>query len=125
MERVRWEHHKGKKILLIDYSGLKAGKSEEKKLLLETVKKAQETAAAATSKILFLTIATDSQADNEIMSALKAFAKFTADHNRVEKECIVGITGIQKALLQGVNFFSGGHLKPFDTIEQAKEWLIS
>jgi len=36
MERVRWETYKGKKILVIDYTGLKAAKPDEKKTINAT-----------------------------------------------------------------------------------------
>ncbi len=126
MERVRWEDYKGKKILVIDYSELKAIKPEEKKCILDTIEKAIEVSASKKGgKILFLTIAINSQADSDIMDALKGFAKFTADNNLVEKECVVGISSLQKILLSGVNLFSGGKLRPFDTLDQAREWLTS
>ena len=126
MERVRWEDYKRKKILVIDYSELKAIKIEEKKSILQTIEKAiQVSAMKKGEKILFMTIAINSQADSDVMNALKAFAKFTADNNLVDKECVVGISSIQKVLLSGVNLFSGGKMRAFDTLDQAREWLTN
>jgi hypothetical protein len=123
MDRIRWEEHKGKKILILDYSGLHAIKPEEKKELLETIQKAVDLSATLTTKACYLTIATDGQADNDVLGALKEFAAFTNKKQIVEKECVVGITGIQKILLNAINLFSGGKLRPFDTVEEAKDWL--
>jgi len=123
MERVRWEEHKGKKIFVADYSGLHAIKPEEKKEMLDAIKKAEDLSATLSVKTLFLTNAANAQADAEIMDALKKFAAFTNKKQIVAKECVVGISGIQKILLNAVNLFSGGKMRSFDTIELAKEWL--
>jgi len=37
---------------------------------------------------------------------------------------VVGLTPLQRVLLSGVNMFSHLGIQPFETIEQAKEYLI-
>ena len=59
------------------------------------------------------------------MTALKEFARFTNERKIVGKECVVGTSAMQTVLLNAVNLFSGGSIKPFATVEQAKEWLAT
>lgn len=124
MERVQWVTHKGKKILYINYSKLVATKPEEKQLILDTIKKAHDIAEESKEKIRFLSDVTDASANQEVMRALKEFAVFTSSNNKVEKECVVGISGVQKVLLTGVNAFAKSKLVMFDDLEKAKDWLV-
>ena len=41
-----------------------------------------------------------------------------------KKAAAIGITGVQKILLQAYNTFSQDKLVLFDTEEEAKEWLV-
>ena len=125
MERVRWETYKGKRILILDYSGLKAVKPEDKKTVMELIKTARDLSAKQTTPVLFLSDVTGSQADSETISAIKEFAKFNNETKIVGKECVIGTTGLQTVLLNAINLFSGGNIKPFATKEQAQEWLVS
>jgi hypothetical protein len=124
MERVTWIDHKGKKILYINYSKLKASLPDEKQLILDTIKQARDFTVRSTEKIRYLSDVTNTSANTEVMSALKEFATFTAGNNKVEKECVVGLTGIQKILVSGVNAFAKSKLVMFDDIEKAKDWLV-
>ncbi len=38
---------------------------------------------------------------------------------------IVGVTGIKAIFLNAINLFSKQDVRPFKTIEEAKEWLVS
>ena len=125
MERVRWETYKGKKILILDYSGLKAANPEHKKTIMEVIKTARDVTAQLKEPVLFLSDVTSSQANGEVMTALKEFARFTNERKIVGKECVVGTSAMQTVLLNAVNLFSGGSIKPFATVEQAKEWLAT
>jgi hypothetical protein len=125
MERVRWEEHKGKKILILDYSGLKAGNPEEKRQILDVIAKAWEITEKKEGKILFLSYVANSSADNEIMAKLKEFASFANGSGKVDKECVVGISPIQKIFINTINMFSKAKLVVFNGMEEAKEWLTA
>lgn len=125
MERVRWEEHKGKKILVLDYSGLKAGNPEEKRQILDVIAQATEVTEKHGEKILFLSYVANSSADNDIMARLKDFASFANGSGKVDKECVVGISSIQKIFINTINMFSKAKLVIFDKMEEAKEWLVS
>ena len=125
MERVRWETYKGKKILYLDYSSLKAANPEHKKIILEVIKMARDVSAQQKEPVLYLSDVTNTQANGEVMAALKEFARFTNERKVVGKECVVGTNALQTVLLNAINLFSGGSIKPFATAEQAKEWLAT
>ena len=124
-DRLKFITHKGKKILYIDYTNLKAIKPEEKQILLDTIAELKNEAPNLTEPTLFLTDARNSSANSEVMSALKDVAAFIKPLNVVKKECIVGVEGIKKTLLNFVNFFARSNVIPFKTLEKAKEWLIA
>lgn len=124
MNRVEWKTHLGKKILYINYSNLNASHEDEKKVILETIKQAWAEAAASTEKVRFLSDITGTSANSEVMKELKQFALYTASNNKTEKECVVGMSSIQKVLVGGVNLFAKSKLQMFDGIDEALDWLV-
>jgi hypothetical protein len=124
MDRVQWTEHKGKKILYLDYSGLRAKNPEEKKIVFAVIARAHEITEAHTGKILYLSNVTNTQSDNEIVDALREFAIYTASSGKVEKECVVGVNGVQKVLVNMINLMSKSKLTMFDTLEPARDWLV-
>jgi hypothetical protein len=124
MDRVQWIEHKGTKILLLDYSGLNAKIPEQKQAVLDVIAKAREITAAYEGKILFLSDVTGSQSDTELVDALRDFAGYTASSGKVEKECVVGIAGLQKMLVTMINLMSKSKLIIFNTLEEGKNYLV-
>ncbi len=125
MERVHWEEYKGKNILVIDYSNLRAGVPAEKEQILGCIKSARAITEQKKDKILFLSYVYKTAADNDVMTALKEFAAFTNTNGYVEKECVVGISPIQKIFINTINIFSKAKLVVFDALDEAKDWLVS
>ncbi|MBN2352377.1 MAG: hypothetical protein JXD23_07400 [Spirochaetales bacterium] len=123
MDRVQWVDNKGKKILLIDYSGLRAKIPDEKKTVFECIAEARRITDDAGGKMLFLSDVTGAQSDQEVVDALREFAIYTASSGKVEKECVVGVTGVQKLLVNMVNLMSKSKLVIFDTREEGMEYL--
>jgi len=56
------------------------------------------------------------------LNAIKMSARITKE--LTSKEAVVGVTGAKKILLRITQLFAGMQLRPFDTLEEAKEWLI-
>ncbi len=123
MDRVKVVDHKGKKVLLIDYSGLRAKDPEDKKTVFECIKEARRITDAAGSAMSFLSDVTDAQSDQEVVDALREFAIYTASSGKVEKECVVGVAGVQKLLVNMINLMSKSKLVVLDTREQGMEYL--
>ena len=99
MERVRWVTHKGKRILYLDYTGLRAPEPADKKIVLGIIAEATEIARRSTGKIRFLSDVTDTVSDKEVVKALQDFGRTTTSLDKVERECAVGGSGVQRMLL--------------------------
>ncbi len=124
MERVRWVTHKGKKILYLDYTGLRATKPEEKKIVLGIIAEATAIARRSAEKIRFLSDVTDTVSDKEVVNALQEFGRTTTSLDKVDRECAVGVSGVQKALVTMINLVSKTKLVMFDTADKAMDWLV-
>ncbi len=124
MERMRWENHKGKKILFNDYSGLK-----EQNEYVKTIDNLTEAVAVEIKKempvpeksTLFLIDVRDSIIGSNVITAFKTSSQVSQPLSR--KMAVVGIRGIRKILLDTINRVSGIGARPFLEIEDAKNWL--
>ncbi len=117
--RIRWIEHNKIPILFLDYSNFLDSD--------ETVKTIQEvneyTVQQKLQGIYLLIDVRNSYADKKIIiEALKHNAKIIKPHTK--KAAVVGVTSSQKFILTIVNLFSGLGLKSFETIDDAKDWLI-
>jgi hypothetical protein len=114
---IEWVEYKGKKILYIEYKNL----SPEQ--MLNQIKEATKILVATNSKEnLTLTDMTGSFVNDEFLELAKEQGKISLSVTK--KAAIVGVTGIKKLLLNVVNTVSPLSRKPFDNIDDAKEWLI-
>ncbi len=114
MEHITYN---GKKIVYIDYRGLSEDKMIEKAEALKTwllENKAYH---------LRLVNISDTYAKPKFTSYIRQLGKETKDIPF--KGAIVGITGAKRVLLTGYNRLLGGKMKPFDTEEEAKNYLVS
>ena len=78
-----------------------------------------------TDTIYYLSDVTNSIANTASMKLLQDIAQYTIDSGKCGKMSVVGITGIKKSLLSLLNVVMHANQKGFDTIQQAKEWLVS
>ena len=117
--RIRWIEHKEKLILYINYSNFLTSDETIKTILEvnEFIKKLGE------YELLMLVDVRNSYADEKIIiDALKNNATIVKPY--VKKAAVVGVTTTQEVILTIVNMFSSLGIKPFDTIDDAKDWLI-
>ena len=112
-------YHKGKEILFIDYKG-----SRNVEEMLVVLKQAQKIIIDENKEYLQLTDISEAYATQEYMQAAKEVARNTP--KLATKRAIVGITSpSRKILLMAYNMVLGKNgMKPFDTLEQAKDWLV-
>lgn len=116
MSRVQFLTHKGKRILLIDFSGLRA---EE---VLPVIAEARRVIGLqAEQSVLTLTDLTQMHFDSTVTAALKEYAA----HNKpyVKAAAVVGATGLLSVVKQGVELAAARNLRSFSSREEAKEWL--
>ncbi len=117
-ERVKWLDHKGKKTLYNDYTNL-AGDE-----MLKPIKELGDHLDNLDEKeILPLLDFRNSYANKANVEALRK----SGERNKqlFKKVAVLGITGVKKVFLHMVNKLTGIGANPFDTEEEAKDWLIS
>src|SRR5687768_2179980 len=116
--RSHWIVHHGVEILYCDFSNLKrdvdALKAEVNAVDAEIVKKPRGSVRAIADL-------TGTVTSTEVVQIFKGSATATKDF--ILKQAVVGVTGMQKILAQGVAFFSGQSMHLFDSTEKAKDWL--
>ena len=108
--------HKGKEILYVDYQGM------TKEEILKTMDEATEFALKENRPMLRMSNMTNVFAVPEVVDKAKESGKIT-NHLTI-KRAAVGITGAKKVLFNAFNRFSGNNSRAFNTVEEAKEWLV-
>ena len=116
-KRMIWMTYKGKKILYNDYRNLQGSEIPD---ILDAI--LSLTLKSGEKGYLNLVDVRDSYANKETIDAFNKGAKAVKDIT--DKTAVLGITGVKKILLNVVNKFSNMGAKAFDTIEEAKEWLV-
>jgi hypothetical protein len=118
MERITFLHHKGHEMLFLNFSGCR---TDEAAPLIDRAKTV--IAARPEHSLLTLTDVTDMRFDDAVSQRMK---EFTA-HNKpyVRAAAVVGVTGIKKILFEAVVLFSKRKLHTFETVDQAKDWLVT
>ena len=111
-------NYKGKKIILIDYTQCKT--IQDTLNVLEMVK---DEYMKSSENFLALNDFTGAPSNNEYMDKAKKYAKELFDAKTIRNACI-GITGIKKILLSAYNLTVKNKLMPFDTKEEALEFLV-
>ncbi|MDB4948656.1 MAG: hypothetical protein JWM27_1305 [Gemmatimonadetes bacterium] len=118
MERTRFIEHRGKKILLLDYSGIKNPADALREIELSKA----EVVKHAPKSLRVLTDTTDAHYDSTVVQALKELAAH--DEPYVIASAVVGVSGLKKVVLTGVNLFSRRKITMFNTRPEALEWLV-
>ncbi len=118
-ERVRFLEHRGKRILLIDFSQLK--ETEE---ILAVVEAARVVVAEQPpASLRTLTSVRGARYTPPVMDAIKALTV----HNRpyVTAAAVVGMEGMHRVLFRAVLLFSRRNIEAFDSQDEARDWLAS
>jgi hypothetical protein len=117
MAQVKFITHKGKKILLADFT---YSKPEE---MLDAIEEVKKTVKKYPQKsVLALIDVRYSPFDTVLSGALKHMA--AADRPYIKMTAIVGVTGLKKLAYKAMIRFSGRkNIFIFDRIETAKDWL--
>jgi hypothetical protein len=118
---ARFIEYKGREIYFVDYSYIKSTE-EFVKVIKGTNAFREKVKAEGKRNILMLVDVTGSYVYGEALEALKMSGRLTKELTK--KEAIIGISGAKKILLRITQLFTGMQLRPFDTLVEAKEWLI-
>jgi hypothetical protein len=111
-------NYKGKKILIIDYTQCKTVQDT-----LNVLEMVRNEYLKSNEKILAMNDFTGVPSNNEYMEQAKKYAKELFDSKTLRNSCI-GITGIKKILLSAYNLTVKNKLMPFETKEEALEFLV-
>ena len=118
MDRARIIEHKGMEIVFLDFSNCPLEEA------MGVITSGKPLIRNRPEKSVFtLTYTEGGKFDSEIISALKEFTKGNEPY--VKAAAVVGITGLQKIVLDTVSFFSKREFATFDDLEEAKDYLIT
>jgi hypothetical protein len=118
---ARFIQYKGKEIYFVDYTHIKTI-GEFLEVIKGTNAFREKVKAEGKRNILMLVDVTGSYIYGEALDAVKMSGRISKELTK--KEAVVGITGAKKILLRVAQLFTGMQLRPFDTLEEAQEWLI-
>jgi hypothetical protein len=111
-----WIEHKGKRVLWVKYGGLKPAE------MLDLIRTATQMIVAEKSdQVLSLSDVTDCYVNKDFTELSKEQGAISLPLTK--KAAIVGVSGLKSILLKGVNAFSPKPRVPFDTVEEALDWL--
>ena len=114
--------YKGQSIYYVDYSNIKT--NEEFMAVIKQSNSFREKVRSEGKKdLLMLVDISGSFVYGDVLTEIKKAGKITKELTL--KEAVVGISGGKKILLRIVQSFTNMNLKVFDSIDEAKDWLVS
>lgn len=117
---IEWRDFDGKKVLFLDFKGLKGDH------LLEAIAEVElffkKTPPDKSKLLLLLTDVTKTVIDTKVMGRFKEMNNGITGYDF--KSAVVGVTATKKALLNTMNFIMGKTMQAFDSQEKALEWLF-
>ena len=116
-ERIRFIIHKGKQILLTDFSNCSANEVEK---IARAVP--EYVTVQARGSVLLLTDFTAASFDGEAMRAIKESAVF--DKPYIKKSAWIGAENLPKEFEQNLKDYSRRQFPTFKSREEALTWLI-
>ena len=118
MSHTRWVSHNGKKILYVDYRGLKT--AEE---MIDTLDESVREELASPTRVFVLANFEGSFGSNKYMERVKQSGK-EIGVQKVQKTALVGVTGMKEILLNAyLRFTAEKNMHVFDTEAEALDWL--
>lgn len=117
MNQAQLITHKGRKIVYVNLSGCQAAEvstitDEARKLIASQPKESA----------LILTDVTNIQLNSETSHIMKAFSENNTPYTKAS--AVIRIEGLKKIIYSAVQRVSGRTIPTFDTVEQAKDWLV-
>lgn len=116
---VSYITYKEKKILYVDLS-----ESKTEKRSLELLEETKDAYLAATEKLLVLVNTEGALVNPAISAKMKEYGK-RYFNDRAERRAFVGVQGLKKLILKAYTGIVGGNIKMCNSVEEAKEYLVS
>jgi hypothetical protein len=114
--------YKGKYIYYVDYSNIKTN-DEFMSVIKQSNGFREKVKSEGKKDLLMLVDVSGSFVYGDVLTEIKKAGKITKE--MTQKEAVVGISGGKKILLKIVQSFTNMNLKVFDSIDEAKDWLVS
>ena len=114
--------YKGKNIYYVDYSNIKTN-DEFMSVIKQSNGFREKVKSEGKKDLLMLVDVSGSFVYGDVLTEIKKAGKITKE--MTQKEAVVGISGGKKILLKIVQSFTNMNLKVFDSIDEAKDWLVS
>jgi hypothetical protein len=111
----------GKHIYYVDYSDIKTN-DEFMTVIKQTNDFREKVKSEGKKDLLMLVDVSGSFVYGDVLTEIKKAGKITKEITL--KEAVVGISGGKKILLRIVQSFTNMNLKVFDTLDEAKDWLV-
>lgn len=120
MERVRFIEHRGRQILLLDYTNL-----QDEAEMLEMVQERRDVVSSQPpNSLLTLADIAGARFGRTALARIKEAAVF--DRPYVRRAALIGIESTAtKGVVESVSIFAARHWKIFPTREEALDWLVS
>lgn len=119
MERTRFTEHQGKRILLLDYAGVR----DPEEALREIQHSRAVVAAQPPASLLVMTLVRDARYNAAVLQGMKDLAAHNAPY--VKASAVVGMSGLHRIAYQAVILFSKRNIKVFDEESEALDWLVT
>src|SRR5919204_2772394 len=117
MERVRIVTHRGTRIVFQDFSNVLSPEEG-----MRAIEEARAFMEQQPKGVLLLTDVTGSTFDQRVVDAMEQLA---AHHKPfVAASAIVGLSPIQRVVYAAVVKITGRVVRPFTSIDEAKDWLV-
>jgi hypothetical protein len=120
MPRTRFIEHAGRKLLLLDFSGI-----TDPEGAYDAIAEARSIIARnpPDGSLLTLTLVKDSHFDSGVLKAIRELA----EHNKpyVRAGAVVGLAGLMKVVFNTLIHLTGRNIKSFDDVESAKTYLLA
>ena len=116
---ISYIEYKGKEIIFCDFKDMK----DKSNIFSQLASMAVEF-KKSNGDLLVLTDVRGTHNDPEVVEKTKYYGKNVYRHY-AKKRAIVGMGGLRKLILRGYNAITGNDLQPFDSLEEAKEYLVA
>ena len=116
--KSKWIEHKGKRIFFADYSNFKDFELFKEEVDYSTSITIQE----PEDSIRLLVDVTGTLGLPETVDYIQESAN--KDKENMKKTAVVGVTGYRRIFLRAVVQFTRMAVKSFDTLDEAKDWLV-
>ena len=118
MQRVRFITHKGKQVLLLDYSHL----ADEAEMLAMIEERKRLIAQQPKGSVLKIADVTGARFSKNALTKVKEANVY--DHPYVRRAALVGVDAHQKTLVEAVETFSHHHHERFASLAEALDWIV-